>query len=162
MRLIFLSVLICFSLHAESGHQVHLESGTIHYTAEVGSIICKDSFGQEKGSIYYTYYRKEDEPLRPITFAFNGGPGCSSVYLHLGAFGPKRLASSWEGQTPLPPYRWVDNTDSILDLTDLVFIDPIGTGFSRAVEQDTDFYGIVEDIVAVGDFIFDFIAKEGR
>ncbi len=137
MRLGYLSLfaLICFTVRAQEWREVHFESGLIRYFVGVGSIACRDERGQEKGRIHYTYYHQKDDPSRPITFVFNGGPGASSIYLHFGAFGPKRLASISEGQTQFPPYRWIDNLDSILDLTDLIFIDPIGTGFSRAEER---------------------------
>lgn len=164
MRWFYLSLVAFFSLSAiaQEFSEAKFDNGIFRYTAQVGSVACRDEQGNEKGRIYYTYYQQKDNPLRPITFVFNGGPGCSSVYLHLGAFGPKRLASASEGQTPLPPYRWIDNPDSILDLTDLVFIDPIGTGFSRALNSDHGFYGVDEDIAATGDFIFDFVTQEGR
>lgn len=171
MRLLFpcLYILLTFTAHAQELPQpqellsldTHLETSLMRYCAQVGSIACRDEQGVQQGHIYYTYYRQENNPLRPITFVFNGGPGSSSIYLHLGAFGPKRLASASEGQTQLPPYRWIDNPDSILDLTDLVFIDPIGTGFSRAANPSA-FYGLNEDIAAVGDFIADFVTREGR
>lgn len=122
--------------------------------------------GTETGKIFYTFYRRENVDTgseRPITFAFNGGPGSSSVWLHMGAFGPKRIVTNMEGQKPLPPYRWIENTDSILDLTDLVFIDPIGTGISRPADHgDDSFYNIQNDISSVGDFIRDFVTQEGR
>ncbi len=92
---------------------------------------------------------------RPITFAFNGGPGSSSVWLHLGALGPKRVAMGPDGEQPKPPYQLVDNEDTALQFTDLVFIDPVTTGFSRAApgEKDTQFHGFDGDLESVAEFI---------
>src|ERR1700686_3122651 len=92
---------------------------------------------------------------RPLTFSFNGGPGSSSVWLHLGALGPKRVMMNAEGSPLPPPYKFADNEYSILDLTDLVFIDPVSTGYSRAIpEKDAkDFHGIEGDTESVAEFI---------
>ena len=92
---------------------------------------------------------------RPITFTFNGGPGSASVWLHMGAFGPRRVVLADEGWAPPPPYQLVDNDESLLDVTDLVFIDPVSTGYSRAVpgEDAKQFHGVQEDIESVGEFI---------
>src|SRR5690554_1997251 len=110
MRL-FLLLLISFSLFAEEKIATHET-----YMTAVGT-----------GDIGYIAYTKPGEN-RPITFAFNGGPGSSSVWLHMGALGPRRILTTEEGQSIVPPYKIVDNAETILDLTDLVFIDPNGTG----------------------------------
>ncbi len=105
--------------------------------------------------VAYTRNDVEDKAQRPITFSFNGGPGSSSVWLHLGALGPRRVVMDDIGNLPPPPYRLVDNAYSLLDTTDLVFIDPVLTGYSRAVvgEKAKEFLNFKKDIESVGDFI---------
>jgi carboxypeptidase C (cathepsin A) len=107
-----------------------------------------------------------DEPNRPITFAFNGGPGAASVYLNLGAIGPKRVDFGAEGQSPSDPATLKDNPGTWLDFTDLVFIDPIGTGFSQSLvspaESRTLFYGPDQDIAYLSKIVFDYLVKNGR
>jgi carboxypeptidase C (cathepsin A) len=105
-----------------------------------------------------------DPATRPITFAFNGGPGSSSVWLHMGALGPKRVCMESEGWAPPPPYATVDNEHSWLDVTDLVFIDPVSTGYSRPVEGESagQFHGLQEDIRSVGDFIRLYTTRSKR
>lgn len=151
---------------SQTCHETAIDGKQIIYTAAVGSIPMRSEDGTQTGKIFYTYYHRENvetECNRPVTFAFNGGPGSSSVWLHMGAFGPKRIPTNLEGQGSLPPYQWIENSDSILDLTDLVFIDPIGTGLSRPVKSDdTSCYDIQGDIRSIGDFIQDFVTREGR
>ncbi|MBK8340139.1 MAG: hypothetical protein IPK99_09205 [Flavobacteriales bacterium] len=105
-----------------------------------------------------------DPSKRPITFAFNGGPGSSSVWLHMGALGPKRVVMTDDGTSQGPPYTVVDNVYSWLDRTDLVFIDPIETGYSRPAEDvdKKEFTGYSEDLHSVGDFIHKFVSENGR
>ena len=109
-------------------------------------------------SIFYIAYVKKgvtDTAKRPLTFAFNGGPGSSSVWLHMGTLGPKRVVMDAEGNPTPPPYRLVDNEYSVLDLTDIVFIDPVSTGYSRAAKEAEakEFHGFKGDIESVGEFI---------
>jgi carboxypeptidase C (cathepsin A) len=134
----------------------------IAYTATAGTLILKDDKGEQRASVFYVAYTKDgtkagskEAGARPVTFTFNGGPGSSSVWLHLGTFGPRRVAFADAELPPPAPYGFVDNAHSILDATDLVFIDPVGTGFSRALGEakDEDFWGVKEDVKAVGDFI---------
>ncbi len=142
----------------------------ISYTVTTGTLVLKEeaekkgekegeSEGEKpKASIFFVAYTRndvEDKARRPITFSFNGGPGSSSVWLHLGALGPRRVWMDDTGNLPPPPYRLVDNPRSILDVTDLVFIDPVLTGYSRAVvgEKAKEFLGFKKDIESVGDFI---------
>jgi carboxypeptidase C (cathepsin A) len=111
-----------------------------------------------RASIFFVAYTRDDieeQHKRPLTFSFNGGPGSSSVWLHLGLLGPRRVLLDDEGFAYPPPYKLVDNALSLLDLTDLVFIDPVSTGFSRAVpgEKPKQFHGFKKDIESVGDFI---------
>jgi carboxypeptidase C (cathepsin A) len=114
--------------------------------------------------IAYTLDGVEDPADRPITFSFNGGPGSSSVWLHLGLLGPRRVVMTDEGDLPKPPYRLTDNEFSLLDKTDLVFIDPIGTGYSRPAdgEQAKQFHGFKKDIESVGDFIRLYTTRYNR
>ena len=112
---------------------------------------------EPKASIFFISYTKEgveNVRERPITFCFNGGPGSSSVWLHLGVLGPKRVFMNENGDA-LPPYHLVDNEYSLLDTTDLVFIDPVSTGYSRAIppEDAKNFHGVEEDIKSIAEFI---------
>lgn len=139
-------------------HSVRIKGDSIDYTATTGTLVLKGDDGKPKASFFYVYYSRDgvrDRSRRPVTFTFNGGPGSSSVWLHLGTFGPKRVAFEDAAQPAPSPYRLVANTESILDATDLVFIDPVGTGYSTA-EGETDpkdFYGLEADRKAVADFI---------
>jgi len=115
-------------------------------------------------SIAYRRTDIEDSAERPVTFCFNGGPGSSSVWLHLGAFGPKRVEMPDPHHPPPPPWRLVDNPHTLLDATDLVFIDPVGTGFSRPVGEGRgeDFWGVDADTASVGQFIERWLSRHGR
>jgi carboxypeptidase C (cathepsin A) len=116
--------------------------------------------------MYFTYYAKRgvDAKDRPITFLYNGGPGSSTVWLHMGAFGPKRVVTADDTHTPAAPYNLINNDYSLLDASDLVFIDAPGTGFSRIAGKDKEkaFYGVDEDADAFSQFISEFLAKYGR
>ncbi len=119
-----------------------------------------------EASMFYVAYFKSGEPsgARPVTFFYNGGPGSSSVWLHMGAFGPKRVVTLDNSHTPAAPYPVVNNDYSLLDVSDLVFVDAPGTGFSRVAGKDREksFYGTDADAQAFGDFIAQFLAKYGR
>ena len=119
-----------------------------------------------EASMFYTAYLKQGAPAaaRPITFLFNGGPGSSSMWLHMGAFGPVRVVSADAKHNPPAPYSTVSNDESLLDASDLVFIDAPGTGFSRVAGKDKEkaFYGVDQDIRAFTDFITQFLTKYGR
>jgi carboxypeptidase C (cathepsin A) len=121
---------------------------------------------QAEASIFYVAYFKKGSPSadRPVTFLYNGGPGSSSVWLHMGAFGPRRVITLDNSHTPAAPYRLVDNAYSLLDVSDLVFIDAPGTGFSRIAGKDKEkaFWGVDADAHAFGDFIMGFLSKYGR
>ncbi|MGB6606175.1 MAG: hypothetical protein WBE65_17975 [Steroidobacteraceae bacterium] len=126
----------------------------------------EDKVGPAEASMFYVAYFKSGVPsaARPVTFLFNGGPGSSTVWLHMGAFGPKRVVTADDTHTPAAPYRMVDNAYSLLDVSDLVFIDAPGTGFSRVAGKDHDkaFYGVDPDAQAFADFIQQFLSKYGR
>ena len=141
----------------------HLE---VKYKAVAGTMLQKDEKGENKASVFYIAYTKEGEESndkRPITFCFNGGPGSSSVWLHLGIFGPKRVQIVNEADIP-PPYHLIDNQYSLLDQTDLVFIDPVSTGYSRPApgEDVKQFHGVEEDVKSVAEFIRLFTTRNGR
>ncbi len=143
---------------AETTHTVTVGGAKLEYKATAGTLPLKDDEGKITANIFFVAYTKtgvDDLSRRPITFAFNGGPGSSSVWLHLGAFGPKRVALGDEGDAPPPPYRLVDNEATLLDLTDLVFIDPVSTGYSRSPEpkEEAQFHSVEGDVHSVGDFI---------
>ncbi|MDZ7413124.1 MAG: peptidase S10 [candidate division KSB1 bacterium] len=139
-------------------HRVRIAGEEIVYRATAGTLLLKEEDGKPKASIFFIAYEKQgvtDPRTRPLTFSFNGGPGSSSVWLHLGLLGPRRVLLDDEGNPPPPPYRLVNNEYSLLDVTDLVFIDPVTTGYSRAVpgEDPRQFHGVDEDVVWVGEFI---------
>lgn len=139
----------------------------IDYTATAGRIVLKTEEDEAKASVFFVAYTEDDldEPAeRPITFCFNGGPGSSSVWLHLGMLGPKRVQIPDDATQPAPPYRLIPNRYSLLDETDLVFIDPVSTGYSRAAEDEDpkQFHGYEEDIESVGQFIHLYVTRNKR
>jgi carboxypeptidase C (cathepsin A) len=143
-------------------HSITIDGKKLDYTVTAGTIILKEEDVEngevEKASIFYIAYTLDgvDDPSdRPITFSFNGGPGSSSVWMHLGLLGPKRVLFDDEGNPLPPPYKLIDNEYSILTHTDLVFIDPVSTGYSRAVpkEKPDQFHSLKKDIESVGEFI---------
>lgn len=148
-------------------HTITLDGRQIPYTATAGNLVLKDEEGTAKASVFFIAYTKEgvkDPGERPVTFSFNGGPGAASLWVHLGAFGPKRVERTEEGMGLPPPGRLIDNEFSILDVTDLVFIDPVSTGYSRpAPGQDPQqFHGVREDIESVGEFIRLWVTRNER
>jgi carboxypeptidase C (cathepsin A) len=148
-------------------HSVTIGGQPVAYIATAGTLILRDEQDTPMASMGYVAYVKSGVPdpsRRPITFAFNGGPGSSSIWLHMGALGPRRVLTTDAGPTPPPPYGLVDNQHSILDVTDLVLIDPVGTGVSRAVgkKEDKDFWGTDPDIASVGQFIFQYVTDNDR
>jgi carboxypeptidase C (cathepsin A) len=119
----------------------------------------------EVGMSYVSYFRGDKEdPKRPITFIYNGGPGSSTVWLHMGAFGPKRVVTADDTHSPAAPYRLIDNEYSLLDASDLVFIDAPGTGFGhlRGTDKEKAFYGIDQDAHAFANFIVEFLSRHNR
>ena len=151
----------------QTKHSVKIGGQEIKYTATAGTILLKLEDGTPKASVFYVAYTKDDvtdTAKRPVTFTFNGGPGSASIWLHLGAFGPRRVEMGDAGALLPPPYKLVDNEYSLLDMTDLVFVDPVSTGYSRAVpgEAPKQFHGIEEDIQSVGDFIRLYATRNKR
>ena len=153
-----------------TSNSITIDGSAIAYTASTGTILIREEDEKEghkaKASVFFTAYTKDDvDPAtRPITFCFNGGPGSSSVWLHLGLFGPKRVLMDEKGNAPAPPYQLVDNEYSLLDKTDLVFIDPVSTGYSRAVpgEKADQFHEFKKDIASVAEFIRVYTSRNNR
>jgi carboxypeptidase C (cathepsin A) len=148
-------------------HTIKIGSQTIAYKATASTTLIKDDKGDPTASIFTIAYARsdvKDMSQRPISFVYNGGPGSSSIWLHMGAFGPRRVVTTDAGPTPPPPFKLVDNADCLLDKTDLVFVDPVGTGFSRAVgkAKDKDFWGIDQDVKSLAQFIATYISRNGR
>jgi len=139
-------------------HTLVLDGVAREYTSVAGRFKLEAESGKDRAELFFVAYTLDGagEPAsRPITFCFNGGPGSSSVWLHMGAFGPRRVTLPGDTAPAPPPYPLVDNPYSLIDLTDLVFIDPVTTGYSRAAQgvDDREFHGVSEDIAAVADFI---------
>jgi carboxypeptidase C (cathepsin A) len=152
---------------SETKHSILLNGQKLEYTAIAGSLPLKDKEGKTTAQVFYIAYTKDgvtDLAKRPVTFSFNGGPGSSSVWMHMGLLGPRRVKLSDDGMPSPPPYQMVDNEYSLLDETDLVFIDPVGTGYSRATkpEDAKKFYGLKEDAQSVGEFIRLYVTKNSR
>ena len=187
VRNVFL-LTVCIALHAANGlaqnrsspsdsikdpplvstqHSVTISGQVINYTATTGYLVLRKEDETPRAKMFFVAYTKNDEAnpaQRPITFAFNGGPGSSSVWLHLGALGPKRVLMTEQGEPLPPPYQLVDNAYSWLDKTDLVFIDPVETGYSRPAKgvKKSAFTGYEQDIESVGDFIRLYTTRNGR
>ena len=150
---------------AHSQQAIQVDGKTLKYTVTVGALPVRDKDGKVAGEVVVTSYTVDGDN-RPVTFALNGGPGASSVYLNFGAIGPKHLQAGNEGDSPSDPTSLIDNPGSWLDFTDLVFIDPIGTGFSRATVPEADakklFYSTVPDIQYLSRVIYDWLVKNDR
>lgn len=147
---------------------VMIDGKKVPYKVTTGKIQLKDDEGKARAAIFSVSYERtdiKDTTTRPVMFAFNGGPGSSAVWLHIGVLGPKIIKLSGDGTgAPLPPVRVTDNPLSILDVCDLVFVDPVSTGYSRA-EKDVkpgEFHGLDDDISSVGDFIRRWISEHDR
>jgi carboxypeptidase C (cathepsin A) len=156
-------------------HQIKINGKLLKYTATCGTIVLKEELAKDgaaadakaRASMFFVAYTLDgvrDAATRPITYSFNGGPGSSSVWLHLGLLGPKRVALDDDGNALPPPFQLVDNDHSILDKTDLVFIDPIGTGYSRMVagEREKEFHDYQRDLESVGEFIRLYTSRQQR
>ena len=148
-------------------HRLNLTGkAPIDYTATAGTLIIRDDEDKPIASIgYIAYVRKvSNDATRPITFAFNGGPGSASLWLHMGVLGPRRVVLSDPVPTPPGPYRTVDNAYGLLDKSDLVMIDPVGTGISWAVcdHKDDEFYAVDPDIDSISRFIAQYLSDNDR
>lgn len=150
---------------ARTEHTLALDGETLAYTADVGTLAIRDGSGEVTARIFYTAYTAPAGGAdRPVTFVFNGGPGAASAYLHLGAIGPRVLETAPSGDFLPPPSRIVDNPDTWLTHTDLVFVDPPGTGYSRGTtsEGERRFFGVDADARALGAFIRLYLLQTGR
>jgi carboxypeptidase C (cathepsin A) len=155
-------------------HVARMAGRDIHYTVTCGTMVLKEEAEKEgkaeadkaRASVFFVAYSLDGaEPeKRPLTFSFNGGPGSSSVWLHLGLLGPKRVELDDEGRAPPPPGRLIDNDHSLLDCSDLVFVDPVGTGYSRMVagEKVNEFHEYKRDLESVGEFIRLYCSRYAR
>lgn len=149
-------------------HQIRVGSRALTYTATTGRLPIKNVDGETEAYIFFIAYTLDNPPggagKRPLTFSFNGGPGSSSVWLHLGAIGPRRVRMQPEGFMPAPPYQLEDNQYTWLDQTDLVFIDPVGTGYSRPAKKELGkkFWSLKGDIASVGEFIRLYLSRYQR
>jgi len=144
---------------------IQLNGKLLKYTVTIGALPVRDKDGKEAGQVVVTAYTVEGEN-RPVTFALNGGPGAASVYLNLGAFGPKHMNAGNEGDSPSDAPTLADNPGTWLDFTDLVFIDPVGTGFSRATVSEDQakklFYTPTSDVAYLSRIVYDWLVKNGR
>lgn len=148
-------------------HTLKIGAQTVPYKATAGTILLKNDKEENTALVYYTAYTRsdiKDLSRRPLAFVYNGGPGSSSVWLHMGAFGPRRVDSVDVGGGTTPPFQLVDNSESLVDVCDLVFVDPVGTGFSRAVgkAQDKDFWGVDQDVQSLAQFIQLYVTRNNR
>lgn len=147
-------------------HEIKIDGKTIHYTATAGRLPIKEVDGTIAAEMFFVAYTMDgaDPGKRPVTFAFNGGPGSASMWLHMGALGPKRVLLGPEGFLPAPPFRLVDNASSPLDKTDVVLIDAIGTGYSRPADMTKakKFWGLKGDIESFGEFIRMYVSRYER
>jgi len=147
-------------------HEIQVGGKTLRYTATTGYMpIRNEESGEVEANIFFVAYTLDGAaPKRPLMFSFNGGPGSASIWLHLGAIGPRRVKMLPGGEMPQPPFELVDNEDTWLDHTDLVFIDPVGTGYSRAVKKDLGkkFWGVRGDISSIAEFIRLYLSHNQR
>lgn len=151
----------------ETQHSVRINGQEVRYTATPGQLVLRRPNGEPRGNMFFVAYTRNgitDIRSRPVTFCYNGGPGSATIWLHMGVLGPKRVQMAEEGFQPSPPYRLLDNEHSLLDVTDIVAIDAMSAGFSRAVdgENPKQFHGVQQDIEAFSEFIRLYITKFNR
>jgi carboxypeptidase C (cathepsin A) len=148
-------------------HSITAGGKALHYTATAAQMPLKDASGETEAHIFYMAYTLDgvsDVSKRPVTFCFNGGPGSASMWVHMGGMGPRSPKLEANGAMPPPPYQMIDNQDTWLGDTDLVFIDPVGTGYSRAktIEVARRMNGVQGDIQSVGEFIRMYVTRNSR
>jgi carboxypeptidase C (cathepsin A) len=148
-------------------HSINIDGKTLNYTATVAQMPLKNASGETEAHIFYMAYTLDgvaDPAKRPVTFCFNGGPGSASMWVHMGGMGPRSPKLQPNGGMPQPPYSLKDNQDTWLDRTDLVFIDPVGTGYSRAKSIDVArrMNGVTGDIQSVGEFMRMYVTRNSR
>ena len=151
---------------SQTSHVLRLNGRDLKYLATTGTLPIRMDDGKIAARMFFVAYTKdgEDVKTRPVSFLYNGGPGSPTVWLHMGSFGPRRVQMGEDGVQPAPPYRLVDNEYSLLDTTDLVFVDAIDTGYSRAVAgvNAAQFHGQTGDIRSFGEFIAEYLNTYGR
>jgi carboxypeptidase C (cathepsin A) len=149
-----------------TAHVVRIDGRDIRYSATAGLMPLKDAAGKVVANMFFVAYVRdgEDRRTRPLTFFFNGGPGSASIWLHMGSFGPRRVQMADEGFQPAPPGVILNNEHSALDVTDMVFVDAMTTGYSRAINADEAkrFHGVRGDIRAFGEFVRNYVTKFNR
>ena len=152
---------------SDTRHVLRMGDEDIAYTATAGTLVLRDDEGKAEASVFYVAYVRDgvDDPAdRPVTFSFNGGPGSAAVWVHFGAFGPKKVLADKEGMPEPPPGRLIPNPYSILDVSDLVFIDPVSTGWSRAAPgvDAKKFHNLRGDVESVGEFMRLWLTRNER
>jgi len=150
---------------SSTSHGVRIDGAAVQYTATAGTLMLKDAKGNPTAGMFFVAYVREgtqDLRARPITFCYNGGPGAATIWLHMGSFGPRRVQMAADGFQPAPPFELVENESSLLDVTDLVFVDAVSTGFSRSVDDPKPFHGVRGDLQAFGDFIRLYLTRFNR
>lgn len=150
----------------ETQHVWNAGGRTVHYTATAGNLLIRDEENKPNGSIFYVAYTEDgaDRHTRPVTFLYNGGPGAATIWLHMGSVGPVRVVTASPNVSGPAPFKWVENQYSLIDKTDLVFVDAPMCGFSRAVGKGTakDFAGVDQDVKAFDKFITRYITVNQR
>ena len=151
---------------SQTPHTIRLDGRDIKYTATAGTLPIRLDNGQVAARMFFVAYTKdgEDTKTRPVSFLYNGGPGAATIWLHMGSFAPRHVQMADEGFQPAPPYKLVDNENSLIDTTDLVFVDAIDTGFSRVVSgvSNAQFHGVRGDLRAFGEFINNYLTTYSR
>jgi carboxypeptidase C (cathepsin A) len=148
-------------------HTIDVGGQKIAYTATAGTIVLRDDKNKAEAAMFYVAYTRDDvtdKARRPIFYSFNGGPGTASVWMHMGFTGPRKVVYDDEGMMPAPPFRLADNDQAIFDLADIVYMDPVGTGYSRMApgEDPHKYHGVMEDIRSVGEFIRLYTTRNSR
>ena len=154
-------------LHSVTKHSMTIRGEVLDYTVTTGTMPLRDVKGEQDAYIFYIAYTKngvKDKTKRPVMFSFNGGPGSSSVWMHMAFLGPRKVLYNTDGFQLQPPYEVVDNEHSILDVADLVFIDPVATGYSRMLPKKPlhKYHGVMEDIQSVAEFVRLYITRNDR
>jgi carboxypeptidase C (cathepsin A) len=151
---------------SQTSHTMRLDGRDIKYTATAGTLPIRGDDGKINARMFYVAYTKdgEDPKTRPVSFLYNGGPGSATVWLHMGSFSPKRVQMAEDGFQPAPPYRLTDNENSLIDVSDLVFVDAISTGYSRVAAgvSAAQYHGQQGDLRAFGEFINEYLKTYSR
>jgi len=151
---------------SQTQHALRLDGRDIRYTATAGTLPIRLDDGKVAARMFFVAYTKdgEDAKTRPVSFLYNGGPGAATIWLHMGSFAPQHVQMANEGFQPPPPYKLVENENSLIDASDLVFVDAISTGYSRTVQgvSPAQFHGVSGDLRAFGEFIRGYLDAYNR